>query len=87
MLHHNNPNFKFYDWHWFLLTGYTEFDGDFMVKAVTYGSGAGSTSTACGIHGAPQKGGLISTTVVLRIVHLKNLQLHRKAVYLEIFIS
>ena len=39
LLHHKNPNFENYEWHWFLLTGYDEKpDGRFMVKAVTYGA-------------------------------------------------
>ncbi|WP_418580439.1 hypothetical protein [Megasphaera sp.] len=59
MLHHNNPNFKFYDWHWFLLTGYTEFDGDFMVKAVTYGSWRWLDFDGLWNTGHRKKGGLI----------------------------
>ena len=55
VLHHNNPNFKFYDWHWFLLTGYTEFDGDFMVKAVTYGSWRWLDFDGLWNTGSPQK--------------------------------
>ena len=27
----------FYVWHWYLLTGYEDFDGECAVKAVTYG--------------------------------------------------
>lgn len=39
LLHHRNPAFENYEWHWFLLTGYDEMtDGRFLVKAVTYGS-------------------------------------------------
>lgn len=37
MLHHKNRSFKYYDWHWFILTGYESFEADCMVKAVTYG--------------------------------------------------
>lgn len=59
VLHHNNPNFKFYDWHWFLLTGYTEFDGDFMVKAVTYGSWRWLDFDGLWNTGHRKKGGLI----------------------------
>ena len=29
---------KDYVWHWFLLTGYEEYEDVMMVKAVTYGS-------------------------------------------------
>lgn len=37
ILKHKNPSLKDYVWHWFLLTGYEEFEEIFMVKAVTYG--------------------------------------------------
>lgn len=37
ILKHRNPSLKDYVWHWFLLTGYEEHEGTFMVKAVTYG--------------------------------------------------
>jgi hypothetical protein len=38
MLKHADPSFRDYVWHWFLLTGYEEFEDAFMVKVVTYGS-------------------------------------------------
>lgn len=39
MLHHRDPEFSFYEWHWFLLTGCAfEADGRLLVKAATYGS-------------------------------------------------
>lgn len=37
LLHHRNPDFKNYDWHWFMLTGYESFEDNCMVKAATYG--------------------------------------------------
>lgn len=37
-LHHRNPVFHDYDWHWFLLNGYETWEDTIMVKAVTYGS-------------------------------------------------
>ena len=38
LLRHKNPSLKPYQWHWFNLAGYEEHEGDFSVKAVTYGS-------------------------------------------------
>lgn len=37
-LHHRDPSLKDYEWHWFLLNGYEQFQDALMVKAVTYGS-------------------------------------------------
>ncbi|MEA4923053.1 MAG: hypothetical protein VB031_06750 [Eubacteriaceae bacterium] len=37
-LHHKDPALSYYEWHWFLLTGYDRSGGSFAVKAVTYGS-------------------------------------------------
>ena len=37
LLHHKEPRFKDYVWHWFNLAGYEEFEEEFFVKAVTYG--------------------------------------------------
>lgn len=37
LLHHRNREFKNYDWHWFMLTGYERQEDVCMVKAVTYG--------------------------------------------------
>lgn len=36
ILGHNNPRFKDYVWHWFLINGYDDFGNGFLVKAVTY---------------------------------------------------
>lgn len=38
LLNHSNINFKDFEWHWFLVTGYEIFEETFMVKAVTYGN-------------------------------------------------
>lgn len=38
MLKHKDTALKDYVWHWFLLTGYEEYEDVMMVKAVTYGS-------------------------------------------------
>ena len=36
-LKHRAPSMDFYVWHWYLLPGYEDFDGECAVKAVTYG--------------------------------------------------
>lgn len=38
LLNHKNRTMKNYQWHWFNLAGYKEDQGEFLVKAVTYGS-------------------------------------------------
>ncbi len=37
LLHHSDREYKDYEWHWFLLNGYEEYEDAFFVKAVTYG--------------------------------------------------
>ena len=60
LLHHKNPNFENYEWHWFLLTGYDEKpDGRFMVKAVTYGAYEWLDFAKLWNTGYARKGGLI----------------------------
>lgn len=60
LLHHKNPNFENYEWHWFLLTGYDEkTDGRFMVKAVTYGAYEWLDFAKLWNTGYDRKGGLI----------------------------
>ena len=36
ILNHNNPRFKDYVWHWFLINGYDDSENGFLVKTVTY---------------------------------------------------
>lgn len=38
LLYHKSPVFHDFQWHWFNLAGYEEFEEEFYVKAVTYGS-------------------------------------------------
>ena len=38
ILNHSNTKYKDYVWHWFLINGYDDSGGDFLVKAVTYSS-------------------------------------------------
>lgn len=37
LLKHKNPMLKDFVWHWFILSGYEEFEDTFMVKIVSYG--------------------------------------------------
>ena len=37
MLLHHDKKLEDFHWHWFVLNGYDEDDGEFLVKAVTYG--------------------------------------------------
>lgn len=60
LLHHQNPAFENYEWHWFLLTGYDERpDGWFLVKAVTYGSYEWLDFSKLWNTGYRRKGGLV----------------------------
>ena len=60
LLHHKNPYFENYEWHWFLLTGYDEKpDGRFLVKAVTYGAYEWLDFAKLWNTGYDRKGGLI----------------------------
>ena len=60
LLHHQNPAFENYEWHWFLLTGYDERpDGRFLVKAVTYGAYEWLDFAKLWNTGYNRKGGLV----------------------------
>ena len=60
LLHHKNPAFENYEWHWFLLTGYDEKpDGRFLVKAVTYGAYEWLDFSKLWNTGYDRKGGLV----------------------------
>ena len=37
LLKHQNYNFRFYVWHWFLVVGYEEYQDEFFIKVATYG--------------------------------------------------
>lgn len=58
-LNHTNPSFKFYEWHWFLLTGYETAEKDCKVKAVTYGSWNWISLNGLWDIGYSRRGGLI----------------------------
>lgn len=37
-LYHKNRDFKDYNWHWYIINGYEEFEDTMMVKVVSYGN-------------------------------------------------
>lgn len=59
MLHHKSRAFKYYDWHWFMLTGYESFEDACMVKAVTYGDFRWLDFNELWNTGYERKGGMI----------------------------
>lgn len=63
LLHHKNPSFSNYQWHWFNLAGYEELDGKFSVKAVTYGGFRWLNLRELWDTGYRKKGGLIRVTI------------------------
>lgn len=58
-LRHRNPAFKDYVWHWFLLTGYEQYEDRFLVKAVTYSRWRWLDLKDLWTTGYRKKGGLI----------------------------
>lgn len=59
---HQNPIFEDYEWHWFLLTGYEEKEGKFLVKAVTYGKSEWLDFEELWNSGHDEKGGMVLLT-------------------------
>ena len=59
LLYHKNRSFQDFQWHWFNLTGYEEYDGEFYVKAITYGSFYWLNLQELWNTGFSRKGGLI----------------------------
>lgn len=59
LLKHTNPIFEDYLWHWFNLAGYEELDGEFRVKAVTYGNYQWLDLKKLWNTGVEKKGGMI----------------------------
>lgn len=58
-LHHRDPDFSFYEWHWYLLTGYRETNEGLQVKAATYGNGRWLSFPRLWNTGYEEQGGLI----------------------------
>lgn len=63
LLYHKSIALKDFQWHWFHLAGYEEFDGAFYVKAVTYGSFYWLDMQELWNTGHRRKGGLIEINV------------------------
>ncbi len=63
MLKHTNPKFKFFEWHWFLIVGYSEDNanenGDFQIKVATYGKAHWLDFNAFWDTGEEERGGLV----------------------------
>lgn len=59
LLYHRNHVFADFQWHWFNLAGYREFNGAFYVKAVTYGNFRWLDFREVWDTGYQRKGGLI----------------------------
>lgn len=59
MLKHKAKRFDFFEWHWFLLTGYEEVQNDLIVTAATYGKARKLPLKAFWNTGYKEKGGLI----------------------------
>lgn len=58
-LRHRAPSMAFYVWHWYLITGYEDFDDACAVKAVTYGSWRRLDLRTLWETGYERRGGLI----------------------------
>ena len=59
ILRHKNPVLEDFVWHWFWLAGYEEFDGAFMVKAISYGTYRWFSLYDIWNSGYGEKGGII----------------------------
>lgn len=61
--HRDRAQFKDYIWHWFLIVGYGQADGDFKVKTATYGEAVWFSLKEMWETGFAEKGGLIRLTL------------------------
>lgn len=59
LLRHKNVNMKDFVWHWFLLTGYEEFENDFYVRTATYGNFSWFSLSELWDTGYKEKGGMV----------------------------
>ena len=59
LLKHQIPELQKYVWHWFILNGYEIRDGEYFVKAVSYGIGRWINFLTLWDTGYQRKGGLI----------------------------
>lgn len=63
--HKDKAQFKDYIWHWFLIVGYGQADGDFKIKTATYGEAVWFSLRELWETGFAEKGGLIKLTLNL----------------------
>ncbi len=59
ILRHQDPGLEDYVWHWFLLTGYREKEGELQVKTATYGEAQWLALKRLWDTGYEEKGGLV----------------------------
>lgn len=63
MLKHKDSKFNFFEWHWFLIVGYSEEDGNendgFQIKTATYGKAHWLDFNAFWNTGEEERGGLV----------------------------
>jgi len=59
LLRHENVNFKDFVWHWFMLVGYEEVEGEFYVKTATYGGYRWISLRELWATGYQKKGGMV----------------------------
>ncbi|WP_099466819.1 hypothetical protein [Konateibacter massiliensis] len=59
LLKHKKRSLNFFTWHWFLIVGYEEFDGEMMVKVATYANYHWLSLRELWDTGYREKGGMI----------------------------
>ena len=59
MLKHQDKKFNFFEWHWFLITGYDDDGEGFMIKVATYGKAHWLPLHEFWDTGYDEKGGLV----------------------------
>ena len=59
ILNHRNRTYSDYAWHWFLLNGYDDSEGSFLVRAVTYGESEWLDFRELWDTGRKKRGGLV----------------------------
>ena len=59
MLNHRSSDFDFFQWHWFLVNGYGQWQDYFYIKAVTYGSAHWLPLRELWNTGMEEKGGIV----------------------------
>ena len=58
-LNHREQRFKDYQWHWFIINGYEQFEDELMVKAVNYSMWEWLDFNALWNSGRTRKGGMV----------------------------